>query len=539
MAETLPAAVRSDPRTGSTWSRFLTAATLALVAAGLLWRATRYLLQFPIWGDEAMLCLNFLEQDYAGFLTGKLNNSQVAPLLFLWGELTARHLLGASDLAMRLLPFLAGAGGLLIFWRLCRRELEPFAALLAVGFLAVAYYPVRHSCEAKPYASDLFVAAALLALAAAWLRRPERKGPLAALALVVPFAVLASYPAVLIAGAVSLALLPAAWRQPGWQTRALFAAYNGMMLAGFVASCLLVGGQQLRAEGGRTGAFMEYYWAGDFPPAEPLPLLRWLVAAHTGDVFAYPFGAGHGGSTLTTLLCLVGGWSLWRSGRRPLLVLCVAPFGLALVAAFLHRYPYGSSARLAQYLAPGVCLLAGTGAAAVIARLCPSASQRQRCGVLVCAALLLSCAVGLVLNCVRPYKTPGERWAREVVAEAFARIPPQDKVVVLNGRDGLKPTLRWYLARHEGRFTWAGNWDEVPAIQGGQRLWCLHYWQQPSPSAALPDRVGAGKERWTLLAYRTTTQPGDCPEAPIDHWVLSCWGHGAPGKGPASPPLIQ
>src|SRR5437660_1119811 len=114
---------------------------LALLVVGALWRTLRYLLQAPIWGDEAMLCLNFLEKDYAG-LTHGLLYSQVAPLLFLWGEATSLHLLGSSELALRLLPFLAGIGALFLFWRLARLALPPLAGTLAVGLLAVAIWPV-------------------------------------------------------------------------------------------------------------------------------------------------------------------------------------------------------------------------------------------------------------------------------------------------------------------------------------------------------------------------------------------------------------
>src|SRR5689334_14470733 len=87
---------------------------LALLAVGVAWRAVRYLLQFPLWGDESMLCLNFLDHGYLGLARG-LRNGQIAPILFLWGQLTALRLLGPSELALRLLPFLAGLGSLILF----------------------------------------------------------------------------------------------------------------------------------------------------------------------------------------------------------------------------------------------------------------------------------------------------------------------------------------------------------------------------------------------------------------------------------------
>src|SRR5262245_27189531 len=141
---------------------------LLLLALGMASRLVRYLLQFPIWGDEAFVCLNLMDRDYVG-LTRTLRFDQVAPLLFLWGEAVVYRLLGGSELALRLLPLLAGVGSLLLFGRLAFAALRPSAALLAIGILAVSYYPVRHSCEVKPYAFDLFLSLLLLTPAVHWL----------------------------------------------------------------------------------------------------------------------------------------------------------------------------------------------------------------------------------------------------------------------------------------------------------------------------------------------------------------------------------
>ena len=176
---------------------------LAMLAIGLFWRCTRYLMAFPIWGDEALLALNFLHLDYRG-LTQRLENCQIAPLLFLWGELTACHWLGTTELALRLLPFLAGLGGLVLFYRLAREMLGPLASGLAVGFLAVATWPVSMGTFIKPYSLDLLLSVALLLPAVQWLKNREQTWRLALLTCLAPVALLGSYPAVFIAGAVSL-----------------------------------------------------------------------------------------------------------------------------------------------------------------------------------------------------------------------------------------------------------------------------------------------------------------------------------------------
>src|SRR5262249_52552590 len=118
--------------------------TLGLLVVGVAWRMLRYFLQFPVWGDEAFICNNFLDRDYLGLLK-PLDYKQVAPIFFLWSELATFRILGVSELAIRLLPFLAGLGSLFLFWRLAKSTLKSTAALIAIGIFAVSYYPIRHS----------------------------------------------------------------------------------------------------------------------------------------------------------------------------------------------------------------------------------------------------------------------------------------------------------------------------------------------------------------------------------------------------------
>src|SRR5260370_26591509 len=91
---------------------------------------------------------------------------------------------------------------------------------------------------------------------------------------------------------------------------------------------------------------------------EPPALVKWLAAAHTGNMMAYPAGGSGGASAGTLILCLIGTWELCRGRRWSIAVLCLAPFAMTFLAAALHRYPYGGSAPVAPPLAPAHFLLA-------------------------------------------------------------------------------------------------------------------------------------------------------------------------------------
>jgi Dolichyl-phosphate-mannose-protein mannosyltransferase len=446
---------------------------IGFIVLGVIGRLTRYFLQFPIWCDEAFVCLNFLDRDYLGLMRG-LEYSQVAPVLFLWAQLAAYRLLGASELAMRLAPFLAGLTSLGLFWRLAHVTVKPLPAALAVGLLAVSRWPVTMSAFAKPYSFDLLMTLLLLVPAVEWLRRPQRLGWLAVLALLTPVALLGSYPAVFVAGAVSVALLPAAWRA-GWGGRALFVAYNLVMVAAFLGSYWIVGQEQLDPVRGSVNTYLQEYWAEAFPPASPWPFVKWLALIHTGRMMAYPLGESNGGSSVTFLLFLVGAWAWWKSGRRSLLALWLTPFALNFVAAALHRYPYGGCCRLSQHMAPAICLLTGLGVSTLLERWTSSEGARWRWAA-VLGGLFALCAIGgMIFDVARPYHDGDALWQQRLVERIRAQAKPEDPIVVAQRKEDIQPVFRWYTETTYGdRLRWNGQIDE--AGPGKESLWVVNFW---------------------------------------------------------------
>lgn len=376
--------------------------TFALLVLGVVARAVRYLLRFPLWPDEAFLAANLLDRGYLELME-PLDYAQVCPVLFLWLQWTVVKALGFSEYTLRLIPFLCGVGSLLLFRHVAGRLLKGSALVLAVGVFAVAYPLVRYSSEAKPYGVDVLVSLVLLSLLVAWMRRPERTRWLWALAGVAPVAVGLSYPAVFVAGGIGLTVAWALWTtrsRAGWVP---WAAYNLALLAGFVALMALSAGKQDAA----TGQYMRQYWSETFPPLHaPAKLAVWLAVQHTSQLLEYPVGGPRGASALTFLCCLIGLVVLIRRRQHGVWLACVTPLGLNFVAAALHRYPYGGHVRFALYLAPMVCLLAGLGLAVLVARRARRA-HRPETPVALAAALLAVLALGCVArDLVKPYKTP-------------------------------------------------------------------------------------------------------------------------------------
>jgi hypothetical protein len=409
------------------WARLtVTGATAILVILGLAWRTLRYALAFPLWGDEAFVAVTVLERDFAG-LSRPPEFYQIVPPGFLWCEWLVVRWLGPVEWALRLVPFLAGVASLLVFWRFCRGVTTRRTTLLAVAVLAASFYPVRHAAEVKPYAIDLLVSVMLTSLGWATYRRPASPRRWVALIAMAVVGVWCSYPAVFPAGAVPMVLGARAVRERSGRAAMFWVAYCAMLAAGWGVMYVHFAGPQARA-----AAFLTELrtWRDAFPPvSQPWRLPWWLIEVHTGMMLAYPQGGHHFGSTLTTLLVIAGCVRIARRrARRPLLRLLLAPLALALAAAAIRRYPYGTSTRVMLYMAPAFCLLAAEGIIALL-RL----RRRARRGPMAIAGLLaIFPLAGMAHDAAWPYMGYDNVVHRRLARQVTALMAPGDRAVAFN-----------------------------------------------------------------------------------------------------------
>lgn len=449
-----------------------------LLLLGAAWRLLRYGLRFPLWGDEASIVLNVMDSpNWAGAL--RPGREQVSPFLFLWAEKASLAVLGPSEMSLRLVPLAAGLLGLVLFWRLARLALEPLPAAIATGILSVSYFPLRFSCEVKSYSSDLCVSVAFLLLGLLFLSEPGRLRPLALLLVAAPVGVGLSYPGILVLAAVSLVLLPVVWRRGDARVWLLFLAYNAAGVATFLYGVLAAGVGQFQGQGG----FQNQFWQHSFPPWQPVALLVWLVRIHAGNLFAYPLGDVEGLNTLTFVLAVAGIVILRKTGRRGLLPLFLLPFAWTFLAAAVRLYPYGGHPRVAQHLAPPICLLAGTGLAAALKLRDASGEKRVR-RVRVTAGVFATLAVvGMVLDVLTPYKSGGDAVFRRFVADIKSRSGPGDRVLFFEpARNEVPSPLEFYARRAGLDVSWTGKLDPAPPPPG--QVWVIAYRLSAAPEAA-------------------------------------------------------
>jgi hypothetical protein len=451
----------------------------AFLAAGIMLRLVRYLQAFPLWGDECMVAVNFLDRGYLDLIQ-PLDWGQICPLLFLWVELTAVKLLGFSEWSLRLFPMLCGIASLFVFHHLARRLLRGLPLVLAVAIFAVSYYLIRHGTEVKQYSLDLLVSLGLLALAVEWWHS-KRTLWLWLLAAAAPLVVLASLPGVFVAGGVSLALIPSVWRLWERRTWLAYAAYHAALLASFAVMYFLFL-KPHQAWALEKGVHWHYHQG--FPPLTHVKgLLLWLADVHTGKMFAYPFGAGHGGSVLTSACWLIGCVILWRRGHWEWLLLLVAPFGLGLFAAALQKYPYGSNTRVMMYLAPAICLAAGLGLATALSWLRPVRFRPLAVALSVMALGGVGTA-SLVRDLVHPYKTDYDRQSNEFSRWFWTEMGRDAELVcvlrdlntdLLGGECSFQPALYLCLQRLHSPRHRDGHTPALERVDARRPLRCVVY----------------------------------------------------------------
>jgi hypothetical protein len=418
--------------------------TVGCLLLGLSLRAYHYLRQPPVWHDEAALIVNVIDKDYAELL-GPLRFDANGPPLFLWLERAVYLTLGDSPLALRLIPFVASCTSLALVAYLARRILPQAAVPWAVLLFACSEQMLWHTCEAKPYAVDVFVAVLLATVYCVLANRPLAIRILA-LTMLAPIALLISYPAALVYGGLLATLGFAAWRQRSWSAWVLL-----VLLVVIVAACFgwvaLVPG---RAQ--QTPALVSTWTHcfADWQHAWTIPTWAFLSFLEVCRYCCKPLG-----QTLAVLLVIGGSW-LWRRGQRDVVLMLTVPILLALVAALAHRYPFGG-VRVMAYAAPAVILQIAAGVQPTLGWLW----TRFRPGVAVVLLLLFMPVAVAGQRVIFPWQSADPAGAARYVE---AHRLSSDRVI---GNDW---THSYYFHHLGGQFATAEN-GVTPSPNG--RVWVV------------------------------------------------------------------
>lgn len=439
---------------------------LAFIFLGISLRLLRLSLNFPLWGDEAFVALNFFDSDFTS-LTKPLRHYQIAPLGFLWLEKAVVSIFGTSEFTLRIIPCLAGIFALLVSFKSAQNITSLKSALLTLAIIAVSYYPIRHSCEVKPYAFDFLAASIFLWLGSFALKNNASPKPLLLLAILSPFLLFTSFPAAFSAGGVCIALAFHILQHKKYNVIAPGLLLTFAVISSFLAHYAIIGTNQFHNELAKHQA----YWDSTFPTTNLFQLPFWLLKTHAGNLSAYPVGGKDGASSLTLIFFLLGIFKLARNAKFSMLILLLSPFALNLVAAFMGRYPYGGSARVAQHLLPSICVLSAVGISSILqSHLFATVRSKAYLGLLWFLIILALFQAGRDVK--KPFKSSGDLEARNLIQELRASLQPGDSLIITREKDLIDPTLEWYLRIQKNMILWTTE-DQLSTIlaQKKQTLW--------------------------------------------------------------------
>ncbi len=454
-------------RTPVIWAGFV-------VAIGIGLRSNHLLGGRSLWADELSLALNILDRSFID-LAEPLDFRQMAPVLFLWAAKAATLVFGASDISLRLVPFLCGVGALIVFWRLTTAHMPGWPAAIATTWFATLDPLIYFSAEFKQYSLDLLVACCLLQAGMAASRRGEMIIPVS-IALAGIILVWASNPSAFILAGIGGAFMISA---------AINGAYRIVILNAIIASgwgvSFWIQYKLFELGTSETALWMrnEFWVDSFFRIGNTFPSDLFIFGQQLFSILgihrAYNL-ASHTG--LAAFLFIAGLAGLWRKDKQISLMLAVA-IGATFGASALSMYPIHP--RLILFLVPVLIIGIIEGTLTLIRNLL--APTRQ-----------IALAAAIVILAIYPFQGMTMRWlegrhdapfevenTKALLAHVAVNRQAEDRLYLLGtGARALKRYGHDYgldqmkvLPSKERCLPQAARAQEIEALRGSGRTWLL------------------------------------------------------------------
>ncbi len=440
---------------------------LVLLITGFLLRLRPYLANRSLWLDEAMLAINIVQRSYLE-LTHWLEYDQQAPIGFLWAQKTAVLLFGNHELALRLIPFLAGCLSLGIMYRLTRWLPSP-SDNAALALFALSTTLIYYTSEAKQYILDVLAASGLLMAFLPVLRSPLEDlswRKVAWLAVLGAGLIWFSHPAIFTLAAVGLIWMLRVLVEQRWRALLQPLAVGGLWLFSFGVFYLRFLRRSITAD------VLLDYWGDAFLPLSP-HLGTWFLETIPG-LFSFTLGLNIPPWPGLALILIGGGLLIRRD--RVLGGVLIFPIVFALLASALRAYPFAG--RMLLFTTPAFLMLIGEGLSL------PSVLFRRSPGASFWTSSLLAVTL-IVFHAPKPIQDLLTPRMREHIRPALAYLrdhrQPGDLMYVYYWAE---PAVRYYAPKfgfQMSDFILGSDHHRQPeayhaeldALRGHPRVWVL------------------------------------------------------------------
>ena len=394
-------AERQNPERGDRAARIARGALIVILVGAAL-RLAAYLTVRSLWLDEAMLANNIVGRPFVALL-GPLGENQSAPWLFLFGERATAMVLGPNELALRLLPLIAGILLPWVVWLTASKLADRETGIIAASIAALSPLLLYYSNEVKPYGTDALVSATLAFVTLRVLEDAGDRRRWFILVFAGAVGLVAAFPAAFVLPACWAALLASADVRRNPHARRM------LSLAAIVWAATLALPYMLVIRRAATDAFLTTYFSDRFlVPWRPGAFAALWGLWHDVSVEAFlghdalassPGTVGVVLSAVILAVCGVGVWDIWRRRGAAAVLLMLGPVAIALVASMVRVYPL--TARLWTFTAPICAVLAAAGLRAVATRVRRDVSLAT--SIVVTACLLATAGVDAAVGLTDPH----------------------------------------------------------------------------------------------------------------------------------------
>jgi len=399
-------------------------------------------------------------------LADGLPYDQSAPLFFLYLEKLVVRLLGNSEMALRLLPLLAGLFSVIIFAKMVRRLLPYPFAVMALAFFVFNSNLVYFSSEVKQYSFDVLAAVSMSYLTLVLLDNLGNRKKWIYLSLWGSLFIWFSQPVVFVLAGIWLALLVRLLRKKAAIKNIVFPTICWSISFGLFFYLQIL---PTLENAGLINYHTEYFMPLKFWEVESW---RWYVDTFL-RILVNPGGFFY--KWLALPFALMGGYAIWKKASPAHWLLFVIPFMMAFLASGLGLY--STIPRLLLFTGPAISLWVSFGLFYFYKKMEKWAFAKWIIG-LVAGLLILQTFLDTAIHNMAKFK-------REEITTALQDIEknrqPTDELYAYAFTDA---ALRYYLSAYPnctptiyGQPLYKDWQADFSALKSGQKFWLLfaHY----------------------------------------------------------------
>lgn len=334
-----------------TKERLFQIAIIAIIATGIVLRASKYLPAFSLRGDELALARNIFNRSLLELITTPLGGEQAAPVGYVAISKILIMVFGNSEYILRLVAFVAGCVSMLLMQPLLTRTNGKFGNLFALSAFAFGSYLVYYSAEFKQYSSDVLICLILLLAFYRHISKETTASDFVKLGILGVLALCFSYPATFVMAGIGITLFLHYSKD---RQRLLWISLTGLVWMGtFLALYFFL----LRYQ--TQDSYLITFWDNllSFMPMPPWRDITWFPKALLGMFFVV---AGLSSSLFLVLpIYLLGLWGFWQEKNWQWVLALTIPIGLNVIVSGFQKYPFHG--RLILYLLPLLFVVLGKG----------------------------------------------------------------------------------------------------------------------------------------------------------------------------------